>query len=160
MVISPLYSSRISDLVPRTMTKPGIFFTFSFFAMASSPPFTKPNLMERRNTLSEDSALRIVGTLSLLLTRTTFGFDGSDTRNVSTFSAVISVAKLGIILLTALETFSFFISPLYMPAGIGFTGKSLMVGVVVMSCFLQKTAEDSQFTAVTFAMPFSSLATS
>merc|ERR1719258_487467 len=158
--MSPLYSSRISDFAPRTMKKVGNFLILSFFTTASSDFLTKPNLIERLNTESDDRALRIVGILSLSLKRITFGLDGSETKNVSAVSAVSSVTKFGIILLSAFTSFSFFMSPVYLNAGMGFKGKNLIMGVSLASWSLQNAGHASQLIPVIFAIPFSSLATS
>merc|ERR1719478_1336218 len=149
--MSPLYSSRISDFDPRTMKKVGNFLILSFFTTASSDFLTKPNLIERLKTESDERALRMVGT---------FSFDGSDTKNVSAASAVRSVTKFGIILLSAFTSFSFFMSPVYLNAGIGFNGNNLIAGVSSVPWSLQNAGQASQLIPVIFAMPFSSFATS
>merc|ERR1719453_440960 len=131
--MSPLYSSRISDFDPRTMKKVGNFLILSFFTTASSDFLTKPNLIERLKTESDERALRMVGIFSLSLKSRTFGFDGSDTKNVSAASAVRSVTKFG---------------------------NNLIAGVSSVPWSLQNAGQASQLIPVIFAMPFSSFATS
>merc|ERR1719261_9855 len=121
---------------------------------------TKANLIERLKTESDESALRMVGIFSLSLKSNTFGLDGSETKKVSAASAVSSVTKLGIILLSAFTSFSFFMSPVYLYDGIGFRGNNLIMGVSSAPWSLQNAGHASQLIPVIFAIPLSSFATS
>merc|ERR1719159_997783 len=107
----------------------GFFLTLNFEQTSASSSVTKPNFAVRLNTVSAESAFRMVGGFFLLEKTRILGFEASELIHESTLSLVIFVEWSGIILESFPTIALLSILPSYVKAGKGLIGYNMIFGV-------------------------------